>query len=470
MPIRPLCNQSGDSMGGAAGLKKALGPVHLWGIAVGLVISGEYFGWNYGWKEAGTIGFLWATLLVTIMYATFIFSFTELTTAIPQAGGPFAYSRKAFGPLGGLVAGYATLVEFVFAPPAIAAALGAYMHFMFPALPVLGVAIAAYVVFVGLNIVGVKQAAAFELIVTVLAVVELLVFMGVVAPAFSVSNFVAHNEEFGLSGMLAAIPFAIWFYLAIEGVAMAAEEAKEPKKSIPVAYVSGILTLVVLALGVMILTGGVGDWRNFSSVDYPLPEAMASVVGKDSGWTHMLVSIGLFGIVASFHGIILGYSRQIFALARAGYLPAALATLHPKFATPHWALIVGAVIGIIALVSGKTTELITMAAFGALVLYIISMAALFKLRSSHPDMERPFKAPVYPLFPAVALILSLFFLVVMTWFNLGIALIFVAMFVPAYGYFLLTAGNRAERDVEIVAGVIAVSAGEGVLSRGDTDI
>ncbi len=457
-------------MGGATGLKKALGPVHLWGIAVGLVISGEYFGWNYGWKEAGTIGFLWATLLVTAMYATFIFSFTELTTAIPQAGGPFAYSRKAFGPLGGLVAGYATLVEFVFAPPAIAAALGAYVHFMFPTVPVMGVAIAAYVVFVGLNIVGVKQAAAFELIVTVLAVIELLVFMGVVAPSFSVSNFVANNEEFGTAGILAAIPFAIWFYLAIEGVAMAAEEAKDPSKSIPVAYIAGILTLVVLALGVMILTGGVGDWRNFASVDYPLPEAMAVVVGRDSGWTHMLVSIGLFGIVASFHGIILGYSRQIFALARAGYLPAFLSTLHPKFATPHWALIAGGVIGIVALLSGKTAELITMSAFGALVLYIISMAALFKLRVSDPALERPFRAPLYPLFPGIALALSAFFLVVMAWFNPGIALIFVAMFLPAYGYFLATAKIRAEKDVDITGGIIAVSAGEGVLARGDTDL
>ena len=457
-------------MDGVAGLKKALGPVHLWGIAVGLVISGEYFGWNYGWKEAGTIGFLWATLLVTAMYATFIFSFTELTTAIPQAGGPFAYSRKAFGPLGGLVAGYATLVEFVFAPPAIAAALGAYVHFIFPDAPVMAVAIAAYVVFVTLNIVGVKQAAAFELIVTVLAVIELLVFMGVVAPSFSVASFVAHNEEFGAEGVLAAIPFAIWFYLAIEGVAMAAEEAKDAKKSVPIAYIAGILTLVVLALGVMFLTGGVGDWRDFVSVDYPLPEAMAVVVGKDSGWTHMLVSIGLFGIVASFHGIILGYSRQIFALARAGYLPSFLSTLHPKFSTPHWALIAGGVIGIIALLSGKTAELITMSVFGALVLYIISMAALFKLRVSEPDLERPFRAPFYPLFPGIALVLSVFFLAVMAWFNATIALIFLGLFLPAYGYFALTAKTRAAMDTGIPVDAMHVPAGEGLLARGDADI
>src|SRR5512132_2931466 len=104
-------------------LKRSLKTIHLWGIAVGLVISGEYFGWSYGWASAGTLGFLITSLVVATIYTTFIFSFTELTTAIPNAGGPFAYASRAFGPTGGFIAGYATLIEFVFAPPAIAMAI-----------------------------------------------------------------------------------------------------------------------------------------------------------------------------------------------------------------------------------------------------------------------------------------------------------------------------------------------------------
>src|ERR1700761_6097124 len=110
-------------------LKRVLRPVHLWALAVGLVISGEYFGWNLGWNTSGTIGFLIATVIVTVMYITFIFSYTELTTAIPHAGGAFAYAYRAMGPLAGLIAGYATLVDFLFATPAIAFALGSYLHF-----------------------------------------------------------------------------------------------------------------------------------------------------------------------------------------------------------------------------------------------------------------------------------------------------------------------------------------------------
>jgi ethanolamine permease len=445
-------------------LKSSLGPLHLWGIAVGLVISGEYFGWSYGWGTAGTLGFLVTTVLVASMYAAFIFSYTELTAAIPHAGGPFAYSRRAFGPTGGLIAGLATLIEFVFAPPAIALAIGAYLNVQFPALDPKAAAVGAYVVFMGLNILGVQIAATFELVVTLLAVLELLVFMGVVAPGFSVSHFVLNGWAGGdrfdgaaLAGIFAAIPFAIWFFLAIEGAAMAAEEAKDPKRTIPVAYISGILTLLVLAFGVMILAGGVGDWKALSNINDPLPQAMKTVVGASSGWLHMLVWIGLFGLVASFHGIILGYSRQFFALARAGYLPPALAALHPRFRTPHWAIVAGGLIGIAAIYSdglvklqgmSLTAAMITMSVFGAIVMYLMSMLSLFKLRRSESDLPRPFRAPGYPVVPAVALALAVVCLLAMAWFNPLIGALFVGFMGVGYVYFQLTAHQRAKAPAD----------------------
>ena len=445
-------------------LKSSLGTLHLWGIAVGLVISGEYFGWSYGWGTAGTLGFLVTTILVATMYAAFIFSYTELTAAIPHAGGPFAYSRRAFGPTGGLLAGLETLIEFVFAPPAIALAIGAYLNVQFPALDPKTAAVGAYIVFMTLNILGVRIAATFELIVTVLAVLELLVFMGVVSPGFSISNFALngwagadHFSGAAVAGIFAAIPFAIWFFLAIEGAAMAAEEAKDPKRTIPVAYISGILTLLVLAFGVMIFAGGVGDWKALSNINDPLPQAMKAVVGESSGWLHMLVWIGLFGLVASFHGIILGYSRQFFALARAGYLPPSLARLHPRFQTPHRAIIVGGLIGIAAIYSdglvnlqgmSLTAAMITMAVFGAIVMYIMSMLSLFKLRRSEPALERPFMAPGYPLVPGIALVLAVVCLVAMAWFNAVIGLVFAVFMAIGYAYFQLTARQRANAPAD----------------------
>lgn len=434
-------------------LRSVISTTQLWAIAVGMVISGEYFGWNYGWAVAGTIGFLVATVIVTILYLTFIFSYTELTTAIPDAGGPFAYAFRAFGPTGGFVAGFATLVDFLMAPPAIAAALGAYAHFLNPALPVLGVAVAAYFVFIGVNVLGVRESANLSVIVTVLSVVELLVFMVLIAPAYETKNVLAHNEAFGVGGVFAALPFAIWFYLAIEGVAMLAEEVKNPAKTIPRGYLLSIGTLVLLALGTMILTAGVGDWRKLSTIDYPLPETLAMVLGRQNPWASVFAGLGLFGLIASFHANTLGYSRQLFALARAGYLPRFLSVVNSRFRTPHWALIVGGLIGLAALISGTTSQIIILSVVGALVMYISSLLSLFRLRRTEPELMRPFRTPAYPLVPAVALVLSVVCLIAIFWYNPGLSGLFLGLMAVAYAlfYWLIlprfetkNAGSRSE--------------------------
>ena len=431
-------------------LKKVLKPVHIWGIAVGLVISGEYFGWNYGWGVAGTIGFLAATVLVTVLYVCFIFSFTELTTGIPNAGGPFAYAYRAFGPVGALVAGYATLIEFVFAPPAIAFALGSYVHFLHPAIGVQETAVACYVIFTIINMLGIKESALFTLVVTLLAVVELLLFMGIVAPAFKLDHFMQYNTGFGWTGVFAALPFAIWFYLGIEGVAMVAEEVHEPRRNIPAGYILGIITLVLLALGVMILSGGIGDWRQLGNIDYPLPEAISMVLGKSSGWTTLFAGIGLFGLIASFHGLIIGYSRQIFAMARSGFLPSILARLNKRFRTPNYALIAGGSIGLISIFTGTTDKVIIISALGAVVMYCISMLGLLVMRSKAALVHASFKTPFYPYFPVIALLLSLVCLVAIIWYNLLLSLIFFAGLAAALVIFIALKKHKTLTEPEVM--------------------
>jgi ethanolamine permease len=449
---------------GEPGLKKTLSGLHLWGIAVGLVISGEYFGWSYGWAQAGTLGFLVTTVFIAVMYTTFIFSFTELTTAIPHAGGPFAYSYRAFGPVGGYAAGFSTLIEFVFAPPAIALAIGAYLNVQFPALNARTAAVGAYLVFTALNIAGVTIAATFELVVTVLAIAELLIFMGVVSGGFSWSHFTTNGWAGAqqpsiamLGGLFAAIPFAIWFFLAIEGAAMAAEEAKDPKRAIPRAYIVGILTLVALAFGTMIFAGAVGDWTRLANINDPLPQAMKIVVGAQSGWLHLLVWIGLLGLIASFHGIIMGYSRQIFALARAGLLPRLLATVHPRWRTPHLAILAGGAIGIAAIYSDElvtiagqplTASIVTMSALGAIVMYIMSLLSLMRLRRREPQLERPFRAPLYPYFPLIALAIAVVSLVAIVYYNPFVAGLFALLAVVGAAATRPWAGHHTRADAD----------------------
>src|SRR5258708_15557510 len=185
----------------------------VWGLGVGYVISGNYFGWNLGLEQGGTLGLAMALFLVIILYITFTFSYTELACAIPKAGGAFDYARRALGKDVGFVVGMAQNIEFIFAPPAIAFGIGAYFNIYFPDLPIIVIAILAYIIFLSLNVYGVKVAATFELGVTLVAVVAVMSFSGFFLFRFFFSSL--NNKALparGASGH-AECRFASWFFL-----------------------------------------------------------------------------------------------------------------------------------------------------------------------------------------------------------------------------------------------------------------
>ena len=419
----------------------------LWGLGVGYVISGMYFGWNLGLEKGGTLGLGIATVFIIIMYLTFTFSYTELACAIPKAGGGFVYANRALGKDLGFISGMAQNIEFIFAPPAIAYAIGAYFNLFFPQLPVLGIAVFAYLLFTALNIYGVKAAATFELVITILAVGELLLFSGITLPHLEIKNLQHNAFPNGWEGVFAAIPFAIWFFLAIEGVANAAEEAINPQRTILIGFGSAIFTLVVLCILTFISSVGVAGWEAIvykpdgTTSDSPLPLALSEIVGGNNILYHLLITIGLFGLIASFHGIILAAGRSSFEFGRIKMAPAFLGKIHPRFQTPSNALLINMIIGIVALLTGKTAEIITISVFGALTLYIISMVSLLQLRKKEPNLERPFKVPMYPLFPIIALIIAIVSLIAMTIYNLKLALVYFLLMSICFAAFKMF-GNK----------------------------
>ncbi len=420
------------------GLKKALTPLMLWGLGVGYVISGMYCGWNLGLNEGGTLGLAIATLFIIVLYVTFSFSYAELACAIPKAGGVFDYASRALGKDIGFIAGMAQNIEFIFAPPAIAFAIGAYFNLFFPQLNIVFISIVAYFLFTALNIYGVKAAAKFEFIITILAVGELFVFSAVTLPHFQFSNLTKNALPNGWSGVFAAIPFAIWFFLGIEGIANVAEETIHPQKNISRAFGSTIFTLVILCVLTFASAIGVNGWETivFNEQglisDSPLPLAMSKIVGSNSFLFHILITVGLFGLVASFNGLLLAAGRSSFEFGRVGFAPSFIGKVHPKFKTPANALFVNMCIGSIALLTNKTGEIITIAVFGALSLYSISMISLLVLRKNEPELNRPYKVPLYPVTPIIALIISLVSIIFITYFDFKIALIYIILIAVAY--------------------------------------
>jgi ethanolamine permease len=386
-------------------LKKALRPIHLWAIAVGMVISGQYFGWNYGFEQGGTVGLIFASIFITVFYTAFVFSYSELSTSIPHAGGPSAYARRAMGPFAGFMTGIAVLIEFVFAPPAIAVATGAYINFLVPSISTVYATVFVFIFFILINMVGIKGAALIELTATIIALIGLAIYFGAGAPYVKLEYIFNENEMLnGWTGVFMAIPFAIWFYLAVEGGAMAAEEVENPKKDIPKGFIAGILTLAVCTIGTLFITAGLGGGIG-QPADNPLPQALASVYGEAHFLPKLIAFIGLAGLIASLHGIIIGYSRQTFALSRAGYLPKFLSNLSNR-RIPTWGLIVPGTIGVIAAANATfANQLIILSVFGAAMMYCLSLISLFVLRKKEPNLERPYKV-YYPWVPGLAIVLG----------------------------------------------------------------
>ncbi len=224
-------------------------------------------------------------------------------------------------------------------------------------------------------------------------------------------------------------------------MANVAEEAVRPQRNILVGFGSALVTLIILCVLVFLSSAGVAGWEAIvypspgaAPSDSPLPLALSRITGTQ-GWVyHLLITIGLMGLVASFHGIILAASRATLEFGRVRYLPSALGRVDPRRQTPKNALLLNMVIGIIALLSGRTGDIITISVLGALTLYVLAMITVLALRRKEPELERPYRAPLYP-FPVLALVIAAVRLVALVSLNIKLSLYYFSILVLAYIWF-----------------------------------
>ncbi|WP_025346208.1 ethanolamine permease [Sulfurospirillum multivorans] len=394
--------------------KGTAGWLLLAGLGVSYVISGDFAGWNFGIAQAGWGGFLIASILMGVMYMFLVLSLAEMSAAIPAAGGGYSFARHVMGPTGGYLTGLAILIEYALAPAAIVIFIGAATEQL---LGIDGpiVYAAFYAVFIGIHVLGAGEALKTMMVISALAVFAIIATAVALIGDFNVANLfdivpaqdVVGATSFlplGWHGVWAALPFAMWLFLAVEGVPLAAEEAKNPAKDVPKGIIGAMVFLLFTAALVLFLLAGASGAQMMGESKVPLVDAL-NAVGSTKLATLVNV-LALAGLIASFFSIIYGYSRLVFALSRAGYLPQFLSLTGTR-KTPLWALIIPGVLGFFASLSGEGDLMLAMAVVGATISYALMSLSHILLRVKHPNMRRPYKTPGGIVTSGIALVLSL---------------------------------------------------------------
>jgi ethanolamine permease len=440
-------------------LRRHAGVWSLWALGVAAVISGDFFGWQFG-LAYGFGGLLVATVVVTVMYFGLCYSIAEMSPALPHTGGAYSFARSAMGPWGGFATGVAETIEYVVTPAVIVVGISSYMNSITDDLFSFTLTkpwwwLIFYTIFVGLNYVGVEASFRFTVGICITSLAILLVFFIGAIPDLDFQRWAidTNNGWFieGVPGVFYALPFAIWFYLAIEELPLAAEESADPRRDIPKGTIWGLRTLVVTGFLVLFLNSGIEPGsKTLAENEEPLLEGLQTIFGAGTS-ASILGLVAVAGLVASFHTIIYAYGRNIFSLSRAGYYPHPLSVTHGKRETPHVALLLGAVLGwVAAYLIWKNAEsdlgasLLYMAVFGAVISYFMQCLSFVLLRRNLPSIKRPFRSPVGVPGAIIAGIIAFASLVAILWNDeyrpgvYGVAIVYLI----AIAYFAVAGRHR----------------------------
>ncbi|HEV8444635.1 MAG TPA: amino acid permease [Steroidobacteraceae bacterium] len=431
------------------GLRRYAKVWSLWALGVGAVISGHYSGWNFGLAN-GFGSMLVAGLIIAAMYWGLIFSLAEMSPALPHTGAAYSFARSAMGPWGGMFTGLAESIEYIITPAVIVFFIGSYLQ------PIFGTAeqyqplywIGAYAVFLFLNLYGVELSFRVSVFVTVGALAVLAVYWISAIPHFDLHRWALNIAvdpasgaavelpdgngawfPFGWKGVLATLPFAVWLFLAIEQLPLAAEESADPKKDMPKGLIAGMSTLMLSATLISFLNAGIGSVDgmhgafSLSSSNWPLLDGFNVTFGAGA-IAKVLALLATIGLIASFHTIIYAYGRQIYSLARAGYyLPFMSLTNARK--VPHMALFAGTALGLVTMMilwfttGAKRGDvigaiLLNMAVFGAMISYAMQGLSFIVLRTRMPNIARPYRSPLGVFGATMTIVIAL----VTLWYQL----------------------------------------------------
>lgn len=374
------------------GVRRSLGWLHVAGLGVALVIAGQYSGWNYGLAAAGWANMVVATVLMALLCFGLALCLAELSAARPHSGGLYVYCADAFGSIVGSSVGSAIFLALAIGTGAASEFVSAYASHVigFGGWPL---KIGMFAAILALHLRGAGEAMCVIVAAGLCAVLGILVFDIAMIPHFAIANLTPGGGRLHVeaAGIFASIPYAIWLFISVEQSAAASEEVSDPARDMPRGIVAAVLTLLVSALGVLVLGAGAGGIERIGQAADPLYAAMSVVPAGVPHWIVVMVGLsGILGLVATLFSLVYAASRQIFALARDGVAIGALASIN-RFSAPDKALILTCAIGLAAsaLPPDRVMLAVVLSLSGS---YVVLLAAFIRLRLIRPDLIRPFRA------------------------------------------------------------------------------
>lgn len=394
------------------GLSRVLGPSHVWALGVGIVLVGEYMGWNFGVAKGGAYAALIACWFAGILYTCVAMIDSEVTSTVAAAGGQYTQAKHIVGPLMAFNVG----LYLVFAYTMLEAGNAITVGFLVET--VAGMAgreglnpqpfIVLSIMFLAwLNYRGVLATLNFSLVITAVAFAAIIVlFLG--ARPWSDATPLAHEAlqadlPYGWLGILAAMHFGLWYYLGIEGTTQAAEEVRSPARSLPFGTLTGIMTLVIAATLTWYVCVGLMPWEYLGQAGVPLFDA-----ARMTGSTALMALLGigtLFATLASANGCINDASRAWFSMGRDHYLPAWFGAVHPVYRTPYRSIIFLVPIALIFALGAPLDQVITFSILSGLLGYTFMPLNMILFRRKWPlkSIKRGYVHPFHPI-PALVLL------------------------------------------------------------------
>jgi APA family basic amino acid/polyamine antiporter len=423
-------------------LKRDLGLVRTTMLGIGGTLSAANF--VIIGEAAGMAGYAIVPIVVVCGFLSLLtmFSYAELGTAIPLAGGEYTFSKVAYGGFTSFLTGWFEWLSNMFYTALSAIGFAYVVSYIFPQINIPLTAVVVVILFAIINLRGTKETATAETIITVIVLAILAIF---VIGGFS---FVQGNpatsqsaSPIGVLGIFAATAYLFELYLGAEAVAAAQAEVKNPGRNIPLAIVLSAVVLIALYTSVVVIAVGIVPPDILSQQSSPIAFVAEQALGPAGA---ILITIGLaIAGLAATNEAILAQSRVLYAMSRDGYMPKELGKIHKRYCTPHVAIMVGAIFTVIFAATGLVNFVVYAVNLGFIIGFSIVNLSLLKLRRIAPHLKRPFKVPLYPLTPlagiAASIFLSLF--IEPSVLILGFELIMVALLV----YYIRMVGHHRIR-------------------------